>query len=257
MTVNSERRTADRASFAQFRALKQSRASFHSGYHPATQDILNGAAVTVATAVTATASRMASFSRFQSMKQLRVSICIDDSNPPDFVKFKTMKDHHSPMTPGALGAVRSRREDFNKMLSGQVTRYNLSKLTNRRGEDQDPKEGGHVQFILVEGNLESSSGMQSYSKMAYVINSTVVCAFHVGGDSTDKEPRRWSAQRIAPNTSDDGDYNLIDTSNMPKLKPIYCASRNVRGYEMTFPNMPLFLALFEEENIKRVRAVSL
>merc|ERR1711964_764847 len=56
----------------------------------------------------------------------------------------------------------------------------------------------------------------------------------------------------------DGGYNLFDKlSDMPKLKPIYCPSRNVRGFEMTFPNAPQFLALFEKENFRQAESVSL
>jgi len=139
----------------------------------------------------------------------------------------------------AAAATRPPRRESKKMdPEPTLTRYNLSKLTNRRGEDQDPKEAD--QFILVERN---SPGMPSYSKMTYVLNSTVVCAFYVDGDSTDAEVRFHG-----PNASDDCGYTL-KLSDMPKLKPIYnCASSNVRGYEMTFPNMPQFLALFEEDS---------
>merc|ERR1711964_678683 len=164
-----------------------------------------------------------------------------------FAKYKAIKNLLSkvkaPKSSRKLRASVTKARKASRTAGPTLTQYNLTKLTNRRGEDQNAKNAD--QFILVERNLESSS----YSKMTYVINSKIVWACYIGGDSMPifrkhGVTRRWSAEAIGPISSDDCGYIV---SNMPKLKPIYCASRAVRGFEMTIPNLPQFHAVFEKD----------
>jgi len=231
--------------------------------------------------------RVASFAQFRemknslrTMKQRRASMCLADEmlngwgeilktrrnsfrnrSGADFKKFKTYLKKRRSACPStaAVPEEHARKKPKTKRpgvnCSGPaLTRFNLSKLTNRKGEDIDNAKQAD-QFILVESilerNLDGILAESSYSKMTYVINNTVVLAFYVGGDSMQTfrkhgVTRRWSAEAIGPRVSDDNCGYTLKT--MPKLKPIYCASKTVQGYEMTFPNMPQFLALFEKDS---------